>query len=142
MEWLKDGQVLCRLANKIKPNLCPRINTQSMPFKQMENVTAFIQASRQVGVLEKDVFSTIDLYEAKNPQAVLSSIYSFGGAIQRTVPEFEGPFIGVAQTGAVKDSAREKSNVSQFEGFRKDIDNEVRAGVTRGRQGRLFEGAN
>merc|ERR1719387_2648779 len=107
MDWLKDGQVLCRTANKIQADICPRINTQAMPFKQMENVTAFIQAARKLGVMEKDVFSTVDLYEAKNPQSVMNCIYSLGGAIQRTVPEFEGPYLGVAQT-VVKDNARAK----------------------------------
>jgi len=133
MDWLKDGQVLCRMANLIKPGICPRINTQAMPFKQMENVTAFIQAARQLGVMEKDVFSTVDLYEAKNKQSVLNCIYSLGGAIQRTVPEFEGPFLGVAQNNAVKDSARAKTTVTQDSGFRKDLTDEVRAGVSRGR---------
>ena len=41
----------------------PRINASKMPFKQMENVTAFIGACRKLGVLEKDLFSTVDLYE-------------------------------------------------------------------------------
>lgn len=104
-----------------------------MPFKQMENVTAFIQAARKLGVLEKDVFSTVDLYEEKNSQSVMMCIYSLGGTVQRTAPEFGGPFLGKAQNTNVKDSARDKTTVTQGSGFRTDISNEVRAGVSRGR---------
>merc|ERR1719464_477293 len=65
-EWLKDGQVLCKTANKISPGVVPRINTSSTPFKEMENITNFIQACRKLGVREENVFSTFDLHEAKN----------------------------------------------------------------------------
>jgi len=133
MEWLKDGQVLCRLANKIQQGICPRINSQSMPFKQMENVTAFIQACRKLGVMEKDVFSTVDLYEGKNPKAVMNCIYNLGAAVRRSAPSFKGPYLGVAQGTNIVDKAREKTMVTQSSGYRADIDNEVRAGVRMGR---------
>jgi hypothetical protein len=134
MQWLKDGQVLCRMANKIHSGICPRINSQSMPFKQMENVTAFIQACRKLGVLEKDVFSTVDLYEEKNPRAVLNCIYSLGSVVRRTAPLFNGPYIGVAQNSSVIDVARGKTAVTQNSGLRSDITHEVRAGVFKGRR--------
>lgn len=38
---LKDGVVLCRLINKIKPNLVPKINESGGQFKLMENVNSF-----------------------------------------------------------------------------------------------------
>merc|ERR1712066_447899 len=82
MQWLKNGQVLCRMANKIQPGICPRINTQTMPFKEMENVTAFIQACRKLGVMEKDVFSTVDLYEGKNSKSVMNCIASLGSVVR------------------------------------------------------------
>merc|ERR1712217_207732 len=132
-EWLKDGQVLCRTANKIQPNICPRINSQAMPFKQMENVTAFIGACRTLGVLEKDVFSTVDLYEGKNMKGVIQCIANLGAAVRKTAPCFRGPYIGVAQGASVNDTARAKTAVTQDGGFRKDIASEVKDGVSRGR---------
>jgi hypothetical protein len=134
MEWLKDGQVLCRTANKIQQGICPRINSQAMPFKQMENVTAFIQACRKLGVLEKDVFSTVDLYEGKNSKAVLNCIASLGSVVRRTAPSFKGPYLGVAQNASVADAARMKTAVTQDSGFRTDITHEVRAGASKGRR--------
>jgi len=121
------------MANKIHPGICPRINTQSMPFKEMENVTAFIQACRKLGVMEKDVFSTVDLYEEKNPRAVVNCIHSLGGVVRRTAPSFSGPYIGVAQSANVSDVARAKMTVTQDSGYRTDVTHEVRAGVTKGR---------
>jgi len=65
-EWLKSGEVLCRLANAIKLGLIKKVNTQSMPFKQMENTTFFMNAARGLGVPESSMFGTPDLYEEKN----------------------------------------------------------------------------
>mmetsp|Transcript_64272 Transcript_64272/g.119448 ORF Transcript_64272/g.119448 Transcript_64272/m.119448 type:complete len:298 (-) Transcript_64272:159-1052(-) len=132
-EWCKDGQVLCRTANKLQPGLCPRINKSTMPFQQMENVTAFIQACRKLGVLEKDLFSTVDLYEGKNMKSVCNCIYNLGSVVRRTAPTFRGPYLGVAQTASVQDSARSKAVATQSGGFRQDISTEIKDGVSKGR---------
>merc|ERR1712216_937318 len=84
------------MGNAIQPGICARVNTSEKPFQQMENVTAFIRACRQLGVLEKDVFSTVDLYEAKNLQSVLKCVYNLGAA-SRQVSTFRGPCLGIAQ---------------------------------------------
>lgn len=36
-----------------------------MPFKQMENISAFLRAIRLIGVEEYEVFETVDLFEEK-----------------------------------------------------------------------------
>ena len=96
-EWLKDGTVLCSLANAIQPGIVEKVHPSSAPmFKQMENVTSFIRACRSLGVLEKDVFNTVDLYEAKNLASVQACLYNLGSA-SRSVPDFYGPYLGVAQ---------------------------------------------
>jgi transgelin len=40
---LRTGEVLCRLVNKIRPESVKRINVSKMPFKQMENISAFLK---------------------------------------------------------------------------------------------------
>lgn len=35
---LRDGQVLCRLMNKISPGSVPKINSSGGQFKMMENI--------------------------------------------------------------------------------------------------------
>merc|ERR1712232_1251263 len=48
-EPLKDGVVLCKLANKIKPGVVPRFAESKMAFKQMENINAFLMACKKIG---------------------------------------------------------------------------------------------
>ena len=62
---LKNGQTLCRLVNAIRPNSVSKIETSSLAFKQMENVSRFLQSCRAFGVHECDVFETVDLFEEK-----------------------------------------------------------------------------
>ncbi|MCH1932762.1 hypothetical protein L9G16_21705, partial [Shewanella sp. A25] len=37
-DHLKDGQVLCRLMNKLTPGCIPKINSSGGQFKMMENI--------------------------------------------------------------------------------------------------------
>mmetsp|Transcript_62687 Transcript_62687/g.118618 ORF Transcript_62687/g.118618 Transcript_62687/m.118618 type:complete len:120 (-) Transcript_62687:24-383(-) len=107
-----------------------------MPFKQMENVTAFIGACRKLGVLEKDLFSTVDLYEEKNLTSVMRCIYNLGAIVRTSAPEFRGPFLGVKQRALnVEDTKREVHQVFNFTGagYRQDINKELREGVQKGR---------
>jgi hypothetical protein len=105
-DWLKDGKVLCALANKIKEGSVKKINQQSMPFKQMENITYFMNAARDMGVPETSLFGTPDLYEAKNIGSVVNGIYAYGGAVQANAPEFTGPTLGTKLTTESKAAAR------------------------------------
>ncbi|KAK3739020.1 hypothetical protein QZH41_010478, partial [Actinostola sp. cb2023] len=64
-QTLKDGKVLCRLANTLGANI--KINQQKMPFKQMENISYFLEfCGDTVGVAKYDLFQTVDLYEKRN----------------------------------------------------------------------------
>ncbi|KAJ3324912.1 Muscle-specific protein 20 [Boothiomyces sp. JEL0866] len=76
--YLKDGVVLCKAVLKIIPNAgIPKPNVSKMPFKQMENINNFLQAMDKLGVPKHDQFQTIDLYEGKNPGAVVDGIFAF-----------------------------------------------------------------
>jgi len=108
-EWLHDGKILCRLVNKIKPDTIKKINEQSMAFKQMENITYFMNAARAWGVPESSMFGTPDLYEEKNMGSVIKCIDQFGGAVQVHCPEFTGPKLGVAISIASHDAKRDIS---------------------------------
>ena len=58
-----------REAPRVREGWC-EVHDASGAFEQknialrMENCTAFIRACRKLGVLEKDLFSTVDLYAA------------------------------------------------------------------------------
>jgi hypothetical protein len=97
--WLKTGDILCQLINAIRPGTLKKYNANTTSkFKQMENITLFLRACREVGMLEKDLFSTIDLYESKDMNAVILSLFNLGGTIQSTIPYFTGPKLGIKQT--------------------------------------------
>ncbi|KAG6610706.1 IQ motif containing GTPase activating protein [Phytophthora cinnamomi] len=95
---LKDGVILCTLMNKIQPGLIPKIQTSTMPFKQMENVSSFVRACRTIGVAEFDLFETVDLYNQKNIGQVVQCIHALGRTIQKTMPEYDGPRLGVKES--------------------------------------------
>lgn len=118
-EWLKNGQVLCKLANAVRPGIVKKVNTSQMPFKQMENITYFMNAARELGVPESAIFSTPDLYEEKNMLSVVNCIYTLGGAVQVSCPDFAGPALGVAITVESKSKKRESLGLltDQSSGF-------------------------
>ena len=97
-EELKDGVVLCRLVDAIKPGCCPKHSVSRMPFKQMENIGNYLAACTALGVPAFDTFQTVDLFENKDMGAVLVNIHSLGRVAQRI--GYEGPTLGVKMSTA------------------------------------------
>ena len=48
-EELKNGVVLCNLINCIKPGLVGKPSTSKMPFKQMENISMYLDGCTKLG---------------------------------------------------------------------------------------------
>jgi len=71
---LRDGTVLCKLANAIQPNAVKKVNSSALAFKQMENINNFLEFARNKGVKPNDLFQTVDLYEAANMTQVLQTL--------------------------------------------------------------------
>jgi len=78
---LKDGIYLCKFINCLSPGAVKRINRPGMPFKEMENITMFLEAAVKFGLRPNNTFRTPDLYEKRvsYPKAILDCIF----AIQR-----------------------------------------------------------
>ncbi|CAN0316678.1 unnamed protein product [Ectocarpus sp. 8 AP-2014] len=91
---LRDGVVICKLVNTIKPGAVRKINESRMPFKQMENISNFLKSCRAMGVAEHSLFETVDLYEGKDIGLVVRCIFALGSAVQGTCPEYTGPTLG------------------------------------------------
>jgi len=98
---LKDGVVLCRLLNTIKEGSCAAPSTSKMPFKQMENISRYLEGCSKLGVPSYDSFQTVALYENKDWMAVLNNIHSLGRVAQK-VEGFSGPTLGAKLAGANK----------------------------------------
>lgn len=104
-EQLKSGVLLCECVNKIFPGKIKRINRSTkLAFHQMENINKFLQACIAVGVPKNQLFTTTDLFEAKDMRQVLSTIAELSAVISRDLPDFDGPVIltGTGSSPAVR----------------------------------------
>ncbi|KAG0008499.1 hypothetical protein BGZ80_003367 [Entomortierella chlamydospora] len=123
-ESLKDGIILCKLANRLRPGTIEQISKKDLPFvkkqnandrdqyeltddfsefstltyntgfDQMENISNFLNAAKQLGVQSSDLFQTVDLYEGKDMTQVVSTILTLErvvGGVARMVNKRPGP---------------------------------------------------
>lgn len=63
---IKSGVILCKLLNKIKPNLVSKIYEGNVAYLQMENVSRYIKGCLELGVSPTEMFETNDLVNEKN----------------------------------------------------------------------------
>lgn len=110
-EILKDGQVLCRLMNKLKPGSIKKIQNTTMAFKCMENINNFTNGAKACGVKDTECFQTVDLWERQNLNSVVICLQALGR---------KGASLGVSSIGP-KESTK---NVREF------TDEQRRAGDT------------
>lgn len=89
-EVLKDGTLLCNLVNKFQEGSVKKINKSTMAFKCMENINAFLEAVKKLGVPAQETFQTIDLWEKQNLYSVVICLQSLG----RKAGNFGLPSIG------------------------------------------------
>ncbi|XP_058482440.1 transgelin-like [Solea solea] len=79
-KWLKDGCVLCELINSLSGANKPIrvIKSSTTPFKQMEQISLFLQAVESYGVTKTDMFQTVDLYEGTDMATVQRTLLTLG----------------------------------------------------------------
>merc|ERR1712080_164924 len=63
-----------RLLNNLHPKTVKKVNKSKMEFKQRENINKFLNGCRKIGIAEHSMFSTADLFEAKNMGNVLTML--------------------------------------------------------------------
>jgi hypothetical protein len=107
IEQLKNGQVLCQLANNLKADSIPtkKIHTGKLAFKQMENISFFLSfIEKEAGVLKNELFQTSDLYEGQDPNSVLVALSSLARKTEKA--------FGIAGLGP-KESGKNERNFSE-----------------------------
>jgi hypothetical protein len=102
-----------RFLNTIKPGAIKRYNDPvRLPIHANENVTKYLKAVRKyIGVDEYQMFSTVDLTEAKNIYSVASHLHSLGRTLQKKVADEGFPWKKDWPTLGVKET---KKNVRTF----------------------------
>ncbi len=87
LEWLKDGVLLCRLCNALRPHSVPRINAPAtLSFKQLENLSNACAAFKALGVAPSVVFSASDFQTARSADRLLASLDSIRRHFASTSP--------------------------------------------------------
>lgn len=104
-DYLRDGQVLCEVMNKIKPGSIPKVNSSGGDFKMMENINKYAKfyfgiflprasicnvisvrrfqaALKAYGVNDVDVFQTVDLWEKKDIGQVTTTLFALGRQVR------------------------------------------------------------
>uniref|UniRef100_A0A8C6XR41 Transgelin n=1 Tax=Naja naja TaxID=35670 RepID=A0A8C6XR41_NAJNA len=75
--WLKNGTILGRLINSLYPSGSKPVKIPdpppSMVFKQMEQISHFLKAAEDYGVVKTDMFQTVDLFEGGQLVPLLQS---------------------------------------------------------------------
>jgi len=84
-ESLKDGVILAKLANHLKPGAVVGVKASGMSCVKMENISKFLKAlTEHFGMKATDLFMTVDLYEEKNMVAVIDTILQLQRAVEKS----------------------------------------------------------
>jgi hypothetical protein len=87
IDVLRDGLVLCKLANKLCSGAISerKMHTGNIKFKQLENIAFFlIFLENKAGVNKAELFQTVDLCEGQDPNSVLTAITALARKSQQT----------------------------------------------------------
>jgi len=131
---IEDGVLLCRLALAIKPGSIKKINSSPLKFKMMENLTYFVQACRQLGVVDGMLFDPSDMTERRNMMKVVNCIHSladiatkigFQPQMEKLIPDnwtFQNTMLNSQQTSKdfanetkVKSTSQKKVTISEID---------------------------
>jgi len=91
---IRDGVELCKLLNKIKPNLIAekKFKKSKIVFVARTNIQLFIEGCKKLGIPETDCFETRDLFDQQNLYNVVQTLYAVSAISHKH--DFQGPFIG------------------------------------------------
>ena len=74
---LRDGTLLCEVMNAVQPGAVTKISQSKLAFKCMENINLFLEAMKAFGMMQTELFQTVDLWERQNLHSVVFCLVSF-----------------------------------------------------------------
>lgn len=90
--WLKNGVILCRLINKARSGLIPKIYEGPVAYQQIENIQRYLRACKIIGLKELNLFDTNDLFHEKDLNLVVNHLHVFARKVC-TLAGWNGPSI-------------------------------------------------
>lgn len=106
-DLLRDGVLLCRVINTLKPGSVAKIQKPWTKDSQRANIQAFLEAARAYGVPDEHLFAVEDLHEKTGIPNVIKTMIFLGKAIYDH-PEWEGPYLGPRPSGHLINWSEEK----------------------------------
>lgn len=91
---LKNGVILCKLINELRPGSVKKISQSAQNWHQLENLSNFIKAITAYGVKPHDIFEANDLFENGNMTQVQTTLLALAG-VAKTKGQQSNVDIGV-----------------------------------------------
>jgi len=107
---LRSGELLCDMVNAIRSGIVPRVareaqisgmSEQRRAAKCRENIGQYVDACAELGVAQRELFITADLYDDKNWKAVLKNVHGLARHCHADVEGFVGPHMGIRKKSRV-----------------------------------------
>jgi hypothetical protein len=74
MASLRSGIDLCRLVNELQPGIVSTINEDDNVFAHTENIRSYLNACKELGLSQMDLFEIHDLLQSSDVQQILRNI--------------------------------------------------------------------
>lgn len=87
-EWLRDGHVLCAVADEICPGICGGWRDYNS-----DKIAAFVSACRMLGIPKRSLIQARDLHDGGDVHRLQLCIFALAGAARRAAPCFHGPYL-------------------------------------------------